>query len=104
VLPLRADWTTRRSQAVPGTHLRAMVLAASLGAGLALALSVLYTSEGVKDGVISIVGTFRVQRADARGAQCRGRRPIRPCCVLRNERLAVNQERLQRAEQPFGTV
>jgi len=26
------------------------------------------------------------------------------CCVLVGERLAVNQERLQRAEQPFGTA
>jgi hypothetical protein len=43
---LRADWTTSRKQEVPATHLRTMLLAASLGTGLALALSVLSLING----------------------------------------------------------
>ena len=38
---LRADWGAARRQAVPGAGLRAMVVAASVGGGVALALSLL---------------------------------------------------------------
>ena len=38
---LRTDWGVARRQAVPGTGVRGMLLAASLGAGLALAVSLL---------------------------------------------------------------
>jgi hypothetical protein len=38
---LRADWGAARRQAVPGTGLRRMLVAGSLGAGLALAVSLL---------------------------------------------------------------
>lgn len=38
---LRADWAAARRHAVPGSGLRATLVAASLGAGLALALSTL---------------------------------------------------------------
>jgi hypothetical protein len=43
---LRADWTAGHRLAVPGTNLRAMLLAASFGAGLALALSMLSLING----------------------------------------------------------
>jgi hypothetical protein len=41
VRSLRADWGSVRRQAVPGAGLRGLLVAASLGAGLALALSLL---------------------------------------------------------------
>ena len=43
---LRDDWGASRRRAVPGTGLRGMLIAASLGAGVALALSVLSAIEG----------------------------------------------------------
>ena len=36
-----ADWGAARREAVPGTGIRAMLVAASLGGGVAVALSVL---------------------------------------------------------------
>jgi hypothetical protein len=47
---LRADWGPIRRQAVPGTGLRGMLVAAALGAGLALALSLLSAIEGWSGG------------------------------------------------------
>jgi hypothetical protein len=41
VRSLRADWGVVRRQAVPGTGLRGILVAASIGSGLALALSLL---------------------------------------------------------------
>jgi hypothetical protein len=38
---LRADWAESRRQAIPGSGLRAMLVAASMGGGVALALSLL---------------------------------------------------------------
>ncbi len=46
VRSLGADWTASRRRAAPGSGLRATLLAASLGAGLALALSVLSLING----------------------------------------------------------
>jgi hypothetical protein len=43
---LRADWGPIRRQAIPGAGVRAMLVAASVGAGLALALSLLSAIEG----------------------------------------------------------
>ena len=43
VRSLRADWTSARREDVPGSGVRALLLAASLGAGTALALSLLST-------------------------------------------------------------
>jgi hypothetical protein len=43
---LRTDWGEGRRRAVPGSGLRGMLVAASLGAGLALALSLLSTITG----------------------------------------------------------
>src|SRR5260221_1923485 len=40
---LRTDWSSIRRRAVPGSGLRGMLVAASLGAGLALSLSLLST-------------------------------------------------------------
>jgi hypothetical protein len=46
VRSLRADWGKARRQAVPGAGLRGMLVAASLGAGVALALSLLSLISG----------------------------------------------------------
>ena len=43
VRSLRADWSARRREAVPGAGLRAMLLTAAVGGGAALALSLLPT-------------------------------------------------------------
>jgi hypothetical protein len=43
---LRRDWTAVGRRAVPGAGMRGMLVAASLGGGLALALAVLSTIEG----------------------------------------------------------
>jgi hypothetical protein len=43
---LRADWAAARRRAVPGAGLRAMLVAASLGGGLALALALLSAING----------------------------------------------------------
>jgi hypothetical protein len=43
VSSLRADWGAARREAVPGAGLRGMLLAASVGGGAALALSLLST-------------------------------------------------------------
>jgi hypothetical protein len=48
---LRANWGTVRRQAVPGTGPRGMLVAASLGAGLALALSLLGAIAGWQTGI-----------------------------------------------------
>jgi hypothetical protein len=50
VRSLRADWGSVRRQAVPGTGLRGLLVAASLGAGLALALSLLSAISGWHSG------------------------------------------------------
>jgi uncharacterized membrane protein len=50
VRSLRADWIPAMRQAIPGTGVRGMLIAASLGAGLALALSLLSTIEGWHGG------------------------------------------------------
>ncbi|MDX6582451.1 MAG: hypothetical protein QOI10_1635 [Solirubrobacterales bacterium] len=50
VRSLRADWGPIRRQAVPGTGVRGMLVAASLGAGLALALTLLSAIEGWNGG------------------------------------------------------
>ena len=47
---LRDDWGSRRRQTVPGTGLRAMLVAASIGGGLALALSLLSAMAGWNGG------------------------------------------------------
>ena len=46
VRSLRADWGAARGRAVPGSGIRAMLVAASLGAGAALALSLLSVISG----------------------------------------------------------
>src|SRR5438876_9691418 len=50
VRSLRADWGAVRRQAIPGTGLRGLLVAASLGAGLALALSLLSVISGWQSG------------------------------------------------------
>lgn len=50
VRSLRADWGPIRRQAIPGTGLRGMLVAASLGAGLALSLTLLSAIEGWNGG------------------------------------------------------
>jgi hypothetical protein len=50
VRSLRADWGPIRRQAIPGTGVRGMLVAASLGVGLALALSLLSAIEGWHGG------------------------------------------------------
>jgi hypothetical protein len=50
VRSLRADWGSMRRQAVPGTGLRGLLVASSLGAGLALALSLLSVISGWQGG------------------------------------------------------
>jgi hypothetical protein len=50
VRSLRADWGSVRRQAVPGTGLRGLLVAASLGAGFALALSLLSVITGWQSG------------------------------------------------------
>ncbi len=50
VRSLRADWGSVRRRAVPGTGLRGLLVAASLGAGLALALSLLSAISGWQGG------------------------------------------------------
>jgi len=50
VRSLRADWGPIRRQAIPGTGLRGMLVAAALGAGLALALTLLSAIEGWNGG------------------------------------------------------
>jgi hypothetical protein len=50
VRSLRADWGSVRRQAVPGTGFRGLLVAASLGAGLALALSLLSAISGWQSG------------------------------------------------------
>ena len=47
---LRLDWGAARRRAVPGAGLRAMLVAASVGSGLALALSLLSTMTGWNNG------------------------------------------------------
>ncbi len=47
---LRADWTQSRRHTVPGSGWRAMLVAASLGGGLALALALLSTIQGFHGG------------------------------------------------------
>jgi hypothetical protein len=50
VRSLRADWGPIRRQAIPGASVRGMLVAASLGAGLALSLSLLSAIEGWHGG------------------------------------------------------
>jgi hypothetical protein len=50
VRSLRADWGPIRRQAIPGTGTRGMLVAASLGVGLALSLSLLSAIEGWHGG------------------------------------------------------
>lgn len=50
VRSLRADWGPIRRQAIPGTGLRGMLVAAALGAGLALSLTLLSAIEGWNGG------------------------------------------------------
>jgi hypothetical protein len=50
VRSLRADWGSVRHQAVPGTGFRGLLVAASVGAGLALALSLLSAITGWHGG------------------------------------------------------
>jgi hypothetical protein len=50
VRSLRADWGPIRRQAIPGTGLRGMLVAASCGVGLALALTLLSAIEGWHGG------------------------------------------------------
>ena len=47
---LRAEWGSVRRRAVPGTGLRGVLVAASLGAGLALALSLVSAISGWQSG------------------------------------------------------
>jgi hypothetical protein len=47
---LRADWGAARRQAVPGAGLRGMLLAAAVGGGAALALSLLPTIDAWHGG------------------------------------------------------
>ncbi|MDX6504745.1 MAG: hypothetical protein QOE29_1870, partial [Gaiellaceae bacterium] len=47
---LRLDWRASRRRAVPGTGLRAMLVAASVGGGVALALTLLSTMSGWNGG------------------------------------------------------
>jgi hypothetical protein len=50
VRSLRSDWGAARRQVVPGTGLRGMLVASSIGAGLALALSLLGAIAGWHGG------------------------------------------------------
>lgn len=50
VRSLRSDWSSARRHAVPGSGLRGMLVAASTGAGVALALSLLSTISGWHSG------------------------------------------------------
>jgi hypothetical protein len=50
VRSLRADWGPVRRQAIPGTGVRGMLVAVALGAGVALALTLLSAIEGWNGG------------------------------------------------------
>jgi hypothetical protein len=50
VRSLRVDWAATRRQSVPGTGVRAMLVAASVGGGVALAMALLSTITGWNGG------------------------------------------------------